>query len=277
MFKIIFFSIFIVISFNSAFAKTQASRVINGNQLKGSQLAAMAKLSWTDSDGNERICSATLIGPRTIITAAHCVKNSQLGLITNQTFGPIGGKNYAVKLQIHPNYRMALNYPQSFALINDIAIGTVNKDITNVTPATVSSRLPNVGDRILFAGTGQPSFNRAYGFSQVFMLGNLGLTQRALNGAKKQAADHGDSGGPNFILDANQRIYLIGVNSTSTGTKDMTDELGWDILKPYTQGTALIWPQTAAGTQTYLQQFVRSTSAQVCGINRTCAPLTTPY
>lgn len=261
--------------FATSFAQTQHARVINGTKLSSSQLSAMGKLSWSDGDGFEQICSATLIGPRTIITAAHCVKNSQLGMLTNQTFGPIGGKTYSVKLQIHPGYRMALNYPQSFALTNDLAIGTLSKDVTNVIPATVTNKIPVNGQKILFAGTGQPSFNRAFGYSQVFMVGNLGLTQRALT-AKKQAADHGDSGGPNFIMDPSNRIYLIGVNSTSTGTKDMTSELGWDILKPYTQGTALIWPKTAAGVKTYLQQFVSNTGAQVCGINKTCAALTTP-
>lgn len=273
MSKIIF--VIGLLSFANAFAQTNQTRVINGTKLSSSQLAAMGRLSWFDSDGNEQVCSATLIGPRTIITAAHCVKNSSLGMLTSQTFGPIGGKTYSVKLQIHPAYRMALNYPQSFTLTNDLAIGTLSKDVTNVTPATVTNQIPVKGQKILFAGTGMPSFNRAYGFSQVLMVGNLGLTQRALT-AKKQAADHGDSGGPNFIIDANNRIYLIGVNSTSTGTKDMTSELGWDILKPYTQGTALIWPKLAAGTKTYLQQFVSNTSAQVCGINKTCPALTAP-
>jgi V8-like Glu-specific endopeptidase len=258
-----------------AFAQTNQTRVINGTKLSSSQLAAMGRLSWVDNEGYEQVCSATLIGPRTIITAAHCVKNSSLGMLTSQTFGPIGGKTYSVKLQIHPAYRMALNYPQSFALTNDLAIGTLSQTVTNVTPATVTNQIPVKGQKILFAGTGQPSFNRAYGYSQVIMVGNLGLTQRALT-SKKQAADHGDSGGPNFMIDSSNRIYLIGVNSTSTGTKDMTSELGWDILKPYTQGTALIWPKLAAGTKTYLQQFVSNTSAQVCGINKTCPTLTTP-
>lgn len=273
MSKIIF--VIGLLGFANAFAQTNQTRVINGTKLSSSQLAAMGRLSWSDSEGNEQVCSATLIGPRTIITAAHCVKNAQLGMLTSQTFGPIGGKTYSVKLQIHPAYRMALNYPQSFALTNDLAIGTLSKDVANVTPATVTNQIPVQGQKILFAGTGQPSFNRAYGYSQVLMVGNLGLTQRALT-SKKQAADHGDSGGPNFIMDANNRIYLIGVNSTSTGTKDMTSELGWDILKPYTQGTALIWPKHAAGTKTYLQQFVSNTGAQVCGINKTCAALNAP-
>ena len=114
------------------------------------------------------------------------------------------------------------------------------------------------------------------GYSQVITVGNLGLTQRALATGKPQAADHGDSGGPNFIIDANNKIYLIGVNSTSTGTKDMTDELGWDILKPYTQGTALVWPATAAGAKTYLQQVVSKNALQVCGINKTCTALSKP-
>jgi secreted trypsin-like serine protease len=256
-------------------AQTFHARIINGTKLNSSQLAVMGKLSWSNGD-TEQICSATLIGPKTIVTAAHCVKSSSFGMLTSQTFGPIGGKTYSVKLQIHPSYRRALNYPGSFSLTNDIAIGILNKEVTNVTPATVTNQIPVKGAKILFAGTGQPSFNRALGYSQVITVGNLGLTQRALSTGKPQAADHGDSGGPNFMIDASNRIYLIGVNSTSTGTKDMTDELGWDILKPYTQGTALIWPVTSSGTKTYLQQFVANNGVQVCGINKTCPTLSKP-
>ncbi|MBC7457754.1 MAG: hypothetical protein H7235_05715, partial [Bdellovibrionaceae bacterium] len=60
MSKIIF--ILGLVSFATSFAQSVKTRIINGTKLERSQLAAMGKLSWSDSDGNEQICSATLIG-----------------------------------------------------------------------------------------------------------------------------------------------------------------------------------------------------------------------
>lgn len=259
----------ITISLQVQAGKPQQPDILNGDKLAADQVPQMNVLaadSWR--------CSATLVGPKVIVTAAHCVENSS-GQSIVQKFGPINGKFYTATLTRHPDYsvdKFEVNIPDDLAAKNDIAIGMLDKEVTDVTPISVTKTVPAVGEMVWGFGCGKPTNDRQYGTYKIVTVGPLGATVRG-QGDRPQIGAPGDSGGPNVIVNSLQEVSLFAVSSTSTTDKDAREETKWPEALPYTEGIARLFPAQDSGAKSFIEDYVKANSLKVCGLNLDCAPV----
>jgi secreted trypsin-like serine protease len=93
----------------------------------------------------EPLCSATLIGPRLVVTAAHCMTRGDLPV-------NVDGKPVAVAfVKVHPEFDQE-------SLDHDIALVVLADDVT-VTPMAFSTAVPSAGSRVRFVGWGRTAQN----------------------------------------------------------------------------------------------------------------------
>ena len=252
---------------NSLAQAGQSPSMINPDILKDNEIPQMGTLHV----GSES-CTAILIGPRTIITAAHCVASDN-----RQLFGPIGGKSYNAVLTRHPSFipdRDNLNIPFDFAEKNDLAIGVLESAVDNVSPLTVTRQSPDIGAVVLTLGLGSPSFERQFGYVKVITISPIGVTLRG-QGPRHQSAYYGDSGGPNCLIGKDGAIQVFAVTSAGTGEESRYDL--WAEAKPYTFGVALVLPNSSKNENSqFVPNFIKQNSLSVCGINLTCPKVLAP-
>jgi V8-like Glu-specific endopeptidase len=155
------------------------------------------------------ICTATLVGTKTVLTAAHCVDG-----VSSATF-KVGGKTYsATKAVKHGSYvKAVLN-------AYDVAVVVLAQQVTGVAPAPLSKTAPQVGEAITVVGYGitksgltdsgtkrvaKNAVSKVY--NQYFRYSGAG------NGAGNVC--QGDSGGPTFRQEGGREV-VIGVHSTAS-------------------------------------------------------------
>lgn len=191
-------------------------------------------------------CTATVVGPRTIVTAAHCGETGQIA-----TFQTVTGGKFSAVLQREPLY------PGKDV---DVNVGTTTVDI-DVKPMSVKTDM--------FEREGMTVTLMGYGCT---MPGGGGGNDGVLrtNTAKvetKQAGDdwgydlwlsdpatgaalcYGDSGGPVLWKDTLGNWFVIGINSKGN-------------IKDRSFCTRLTLPDAAG--------FLKAFNAQICGANSTC-------
>jgi secreted trypsin-like serine protease len=180
--------------------KSSHPNLINGRE---AEIGEFPEVVWLQI-GNSR-CTGTLVGPRVLVTAAHCASNGQT--IRFQ----VGQTQYTAKAT-----RSSL-YP---AQDHDIALGLINGSVEGVPFASVGGQA-EVGTAITLAGYGcvRPGGGGGndgklrVGESTVVNFSGFDMVSKLENGA---ALCFGDSGGPAFMRleDAhNEHHVLIGVNS----------------------------------------------------------------
>lgn len=175
------------------------------------------------------LCTATLIGPTKVLTAAHCVR-------PNQTF-EVGGGVYDVAEAInHPGWKGA-------APAFDIAVLKLATPVTNVTPMPLASEPPHPGEPIVIVGfgltgvdTGDSGVKRIANTNvkfvsrQVFWIGD--------GSGSGPTTCFGDSGGPTFVFrDGVEQV--LGVHSTTQGgdfaCKGMGHDMRVDVFKSWVE------------------------------------------
>ncbi|MCA9665485.1 MAG: trypsin-like serine protease, partial [Myxococcales bacterium] len=143
--------------------------------------------------GTSGLCTATLIGNTTVVTAAHCIKSG-----STHTFILDSGEQIAASsTHVHPQY-------QGEGSSYDIAVVRLSKQPANVAPGVVATSAPAVGTAITLIGYGVTMCNSVGQCNN-----DANVKRRTTNSISKlyqvefrfdggQSTCKGDSGGPAF-------------------------------------------------------------------------------
>lgn len=186
---------------------TTSSAIINGQVDTGHP--AVGQLIISQGGGYASACTATLIGSKTVLSAAHCVDGLSSGYFR------IGGYQYTTaKLIPHPDFSMQNPFSP------DIAVITLQQVVSGITPKPLATNAPKVGDSLVIVGFGITSeYSQDMGTKRVTtntieQLGNNWLRYFGSSGSEGTICS-GDSGGPSFRVD-NGVETLVGIHSTSS-------------------------------------------------------------
>ena len=185
---------------------SRPSPIVNGSPDPGHPAVGLLKASSGYGTG---ICTATLIGTKTVLTAAHCVQGKSAATFT------VGGKIYqAVKISVHPSY--------SYSVINayDLAVVILGQPVSGVTPHALSKSTPQVGETITIVGFGitktgwSNSGTKRVTTNTISSVKSQYFRFSGASGGKGNVCS-GDSGGPSFRVEGGVEV-LMGVHSTAS-------------------------------------------------------------
>lgn len=198
----------------------RADAIVGGVELLDGGFDAVFMIHTNYDNGTRSACSATLITPRTLLTAAHCVDPRKAGATSGQTFfqnlpvaPPRDGGTWApaAEARFHPQY---------------VPNNLFDYDVAVVLLPAPSAVTPLPYNRQSVAGlTGQPLTALGYGITQEGALDfgtrrAVDLTFRAVSAthialgdqAQKGICD-GDSGGPSLHRFPDGVTRVVGVHN----------------------------------------------------------------
>ena len=175
-------------------------------------------------------CTSTVIGPRTLLIAAHCIRN-------NGKVSVAGG--YSAVCTHHPDYRSNKTADWALCLLNKEVTGVPFEHI-NVDPTRVrmGDTLTLTGYGCTKKGGGGTDGNYRTGESKVIRLPSTKNHDIVTKGGA--ALCYGDSGGPAFLVDAdNRHRWVVSVNSrgnisTTSYLSSVANDKFQDFLKSWT-------------------------------------------
>jgi V8-like Glu-specific endopeptidase len=188
-----------------------AAAITNGT-LDGNQHPSVGGLvSPTQySDGTWIYCSATLISPTVVLTAAHCGEEGEAVTVTFGTAYVDGDTVYSGTFHADPAY------PGNQSDAHDIAVIVLDKAVKGITPSSLpeAGSLSDLTANQLFTSVGYGAYEvtnspggHQYLYNDVRMVatGTLNSTNKtwlriSMNPATGDGGTcYGDSGGPNFL------------------------------------------------------------------------------
>lgn len=231
--------------------------LIGGRVAKPGELPEVVYIS----SGRSR-CSATLVGSRTVLTAAHCIMDQ--GEIFPAEF-VVTQQAFKAKCTHHPEYADKYSF--------DFAFCKTREPIEGVKFASIASKPVVVGQTISLMGYGatnprQPDGSGGNGGNDgKLRIGDVNVTQvddgeRGVGGGQyfytlgTVALGFGDSGGPAMLQlknpKENQHV-VIGVNSRG----NIVDR-------------SLLSATYLSGFQSWAKDYARVNEVEICGINKDC-------
>lgn len=193
---------------------------------------------------NGASCTATLVGPKVLVTAAHCGKTDAVA-----TF-KINEKQYQATLTRHPSYP---------GVDHDMNLGLLSEALPpEVKPESVGTEAVKVADPVLMygygcinpgGGGGNDGILRK-GFSEVQSFSSKDMVLKKPNGA---ALCFGDSGGPGFVVSGQNR-FTVGVAS-----------------KGNIKDTSYLANLTLPESKQFMMDWATAKAVEICGINKDCS------
>jgi len=196
--------------------RTLESSIVNGKADPGHPAVGMLT---TQGYG---ICTATLVGTHTVVTASHCVVNEdhppytlrqQIGWSRDGVSAPIP----AATVIYHPDYDHGAG-----GLDHDIAVLRLSQDVTDITPRRIAQTPPAVGEDITLVGFGYTadSASSTFGTRRLAQntIGKVTPSEIVFYGANGGVGNicSGDSGGPAFAVRGGEEL-LVGIHSWGEG------------------------------------------------------------
>lgn len=231
----------------SSFANTE---IVDGQLADSALWPEVIKIASPVGGGSFSICTATIVGPRAVLTAAHCAKPGVKAEFK------VNGKAYKVALTTSPNYKSSGNALDP-STDHDIAIGLTDAEVTGIEYASIGGNSTiGTGLKILgygaYTSTGANDGKLRKGTTIVkgYKGGHLVLGPDS----KESNSYFGDSGGPAFDVSSGKRL-VIGVHSRGL----------INIKEDYDQRT------DNDASQKFLHDWAVANKVDVCGITNACA------
>lgn len=211
-------------------AASGAAPITGGTPADDESVVALAQ-------GDTLVCSGTIVAPRAVLTAAHCVAGSSLPDVVEGDAVATGSHHLSIAAFVHPGYDAA-------TFDHDIAVVLVDADLAGAA-LPVSSALPAgvvAGATMRVVGYGWTVANdplpaqRRGGTSRIDAVDSLRIHSSA---APSQACE-GDSGGP-ALVDGT----VVGV--ASTGDVSCTQLARHTRVDAHAAFVAAVLARTAAG------------------------------
>ena len=197
--------------------------------------------SFTTRQGNSR-CTGTMIGPRTLQLAAHCVGNGRTASITSE------GKTYPATCTHSPKYKTDATADYALCLLKE-ELGLPHYE------RILQEPLVKVGEKLILAGmgctiaggTGGNDGNFRVGESPIIRLPKYNNDIVTKGGA---ALCFGDSGGSVFWKDPDGLLLVTGVNSRG------------DIAT-----TSYLSATFTSDAKEFYGSWAKQNSASICGVD----------
>ena len=165
------------------------------------------------------ICTATLVGTRTVVTAAHCVVQEQNAPFTmtpqiGWSRDGVAAAIPAVEVVYHPQYALGVGH--------DIAVVRLAQEVTDITPTRIAKTAPTPNEAILLVGYGYTwdGASDTFGTKRKApnTIGQLTAMEMVFYGASGSVGNicSGDSGGPAFATRGGEEL-LVGIHSWGEG------------------------------------------------------------
>src|SRR5262245_30242601 len=175
---------------------SSATAIVNGSDCSTDN-SPVVLLNVKDATGQQAgSCSGTVIAPRAILTAAHCLQPPAAGVLVFLGTGP---QQTASSFAAHPSWREA--NPAQF----DVGVILMPADIGRTPKPLLLSRDARTGETAVMSGWGKDS---NAGTTSILRAGVAtitavtGLTLQTTSTTTASAICQGDSGGPIFVQES---------------------------------------------------------------------------
>lgn len=215
-----FFNLIIFLPSASLYAQ-QTLPILDGASAPVSAFPYVARLDISDW-----ICSGTLVAPRYVLTAGHCVTN-----YSNKVVAPykitvrLNDIPFAAKaISVHPSFNPNLACEENHY---DVALIELQTEAVGIESIPVATTPPALGDELLIAGFGSEGTGQGgedgifaqagtvdFGYTYVEEVTGSYINWRFNPGESNTGG--GDSGGPAFVDIAGQR-YVSNITCGGTG------------------------------------------------------------
>ncbi len=228
--------------------ETQEEAIIGGTLATGDP--AVVALAIRYGGGYESLCTGTLIAPKTVVTAAHCIYAYGMNLQYFVTFGGSADAPTRV-VQVSNQYKNP-NYNQSAYDFGVLRLANPVLDVTPIALNETAMSSAQVGRSIRHVGFGLTvAGGMTAGTKREVSYPLRSVTSYTIeSGAQGKQTCQGDSGGPGFmVMPGGTKEVLVGV--VSYGDQNCAYE-GYDgrvdIGAPWIRQTMAAWEQPTCST-----------------------------